>query len=153
MWAAATSNAGSDNNRDARRGAAASPLNLRGLGGTLDAVQSGKGWNPMMRGHDWLALLGAAALCVAAVSAPAQEGSQFATTHDDIAPGVDHGNSGEHLSVEFQRTPVFYRSQQPPGTIIIDTSERHLYLIQSETRGRCATASASAATASPGRAC
>ena len=28
---------------------------------------------------------------------------------------------------------MFYRSQQPPGTIIIDTSERHLYLIESET--------------------
>ena len=28
---------------------------------------------------------------------------------------------------------VFYRSQQPPGTIIIDTLERHLYLIKDET--------------------
>jgi len=28
---------------------------------------------------------------------------------------------------------VFYRSQQPPGTIIIDTQERHLYLIEDPT--------------------
>ena len=28
---------------------------------------------------------------------------------------------------------VFYHSQQPPGTIIIDTQERHLYLIQDPT--------------------
>jgi lipoprotein-anchoring transpeptidase ErfK/SrfK len=28
---------------------------------------------------------------------------------------------------------VFYRPQQPPGTIIIDTQERHLYLIQDPT--------------------
>ena len=28
---------------------------------------------------------------------------------------------------------VFYRSQQPPGTIIINTQERHLYLIKDET--------------------
>jgi lipoprotein-anchoring transpeptidase ErfK/SrfK len=29
---------------------------------------------------------------------------------------------------------VFYRSQQPIGTILIDTHERHLYLIESPTR-------------------
>ena len=29
---------------------------------------------------------------------------------------------------------MFYRSQHPVGTIIIDTAERHLYLIESETR-------------------
>jgi lipoprotein-anchoring transpeptidase ErfK/SrfK len=29
---------------------------------------------------------------------------------------------------------VFYRSQHPAGTIIIETAERHLYLIESETR-------------------
>jgi lipoprotein-anchoring transpeptidase ErfK/SrfK len=29
---------------------------------------------------------------------------------------------------------VFYRSQRPAGTIIIETAERHLYLIESETR-------------------
>ena len=28
---------------------------------------------------------------------------------------------------------VFYCSQQPPGTIIINTQERHLYLIKDET--------------------
>ena len=28
---------------------------------------------------------------------------------------------------------MYYRSQHPVGTIIVDTRERHLYLIQSET--------------------
>src|SRR6202012_5771942 len=44
--------------------------------------------------------------------------------------GVDHGNSDADLPEEFQRQLVFYRSLEPPGTIIIDTQERHLYLIQ-----------------------
>ena len=34
----------------------------------------------------------------------------------------------------FQRQAVFYRSHHPTGTIVIETSERHLYLIESETR-------------------
>ena len=50
------------------------------------------------------------------------------------APGVDHGNSSDDLAEQFQRQAVFYRSQHPVGTIIIDTAERHLYLIESETR-------------------
>jgi lipoprotein-anchoring transpeptidase ErfK/SrfK len=29
---------------------------------------------------------------------------------------------------------VFYRSHHPAGTIVIETNERHLYLIESETR-------------------
>ena len=29
---------------------------------------------------------------------------------------------------------MFYRSHHPTGTIVIETSERHLYLIESETR-------------------
>ncbi len=52
----------------------------------------------------------------------------------DVPPGVDHGNSSDDLPDQFQRRAVFYRSQLPVGTIIIDTAERHLYLIESETR-------------------
>ena len=32
-----------------------------------------------------------------------------------------------------RRTPVSYRSDYPPGTIIVNTSDRFLYLIQSQT--------------------
>jgi lipoprotein-anchoring transpeptidase ErfK/SrfK len=39
-----------------------------------------------------------------------------------------------NLPYEYRRQPVAYRSQEAPGTIIIDTSERFLYLIQSNTR-------------------
>ena len=30
----------------------------------------------------------------------------------------------------YQRQPVFYRTSEPPGTIIIDTPRRFLYLVQ-----------------------
>ena len=83
--------------------------------------------------------LGAAILClvsahVSAQTLPPQQPSlfQFQPTAKDVDPGVDHGNSA-NLPEDFQKRMVFYRSQQPPGTIIINTQERHLYLIKDET--------------------
>jgi lipoprotein-anchoring transpeptidase ErfK/SrfK len=84
------------------------------------------------------ALVGAAILCVLVPSVAAQQRSQalanFQPTMEDVPPGVDHGNSDDDLAEEFQRRAVFYRSQHPVGTIIIETAERHLYLVESETR-------------------
>ena len=84
----------------------------------------------------FVALLGAAVLCTISASVPAQQGSfvNFRPTMEDVAPGVDHGNHDDSLPQEYQRQAVFYRSQMPPGTIVIDTQERHLYLIESATR-------------------
>jgi lipoprotein-anchoring transpeptidase ErfK/SrfK len=85
------------------------------------------------------ALIGAAMLCVVSAQAPAQSPMYdpkiggYAPTAPDVDPGVDHGNSDANLPDEFRKQVVFYRSLQPPGTIIIDTQERHLYLIQNET--------------------
>jgi lipoprotein-anchoring transpeptidase ErfK/SrfK len=83
--------------------------------------------------HSLVALIGAAMLCTVSVSVPAQPVDQYRETMKDVDPGVDHGNSDAAVPDEFKKQRVFYRSQQPPGTIIIDTSERHLYLIESET--------------------
>ena len=58
---------------------------------------------------------------------------QYQPTMQDVDPGIDHGNSDENVPYEFKKQLVFYRSQQSPGTIIIDTQERHLYLIQDPT--------------------
>ena len=68
--------------------------------------------------------------------APAQSQQplfQFQPTVQDVDPGIDHGNTEAGLPYEYQKQMVFYRSQHPPGTIIIDTQERHLYLIQDST--------------------
>jgi lipoprotein-anchoring transpeptidase ErfK/SrfK len=85
------------------------------------------------------ARIGAALLCILFTPALAQPRppaafNNFQPTIEDAAPGVDHGNADDNLPEQFQRQAVFYRSQHPVGTIIIDTSERHLYLIESETR-------------------
>jgi lipoprotein-anchoring transpeptidase ErfK/SrfK len=63
-----------------------------------------------------------------------QSPANFQPTMADVPPGVDHGNSDDDVPEEFQRRAVFYRSQHPVGTIIVETGERHLYLIESETR-------------------
>lgn len=58
---------------------------------------------------------------------------QHPVTAPDVDPGIDHGNSDANLPEEFKKQMVFYRSLEPPGTIIIETQERHLYLIQDST--------------------
>jgi lipoprotein-anchoring transpeptidase ErfK/SrfK len=85
-----------------------------------------------------VALIGGAIVCMLSTSVSAQPRSQalanFQPTMEDVAPGVDHGNASDDLPEQFQRQAVFYRSQHPVGTIIIDAADRHLYLIESETR-------------------
>src|SRR5258708_2043634 len=44
-------------------------------------------------------------------------------------PGLLADDSVE-LDPEYKRTAVLYRTTEAPGTIIIQTAERHLYLIQ-----------------------
>ena len=44
-------------------------------------------------------------------------------------PGLMNDDSYQ-LDPEWQKQMVYYRTTEPPGTIIISTTERHLYLIQ-----------------------
>jgi lipoprotein-anchoring transpeptidase ErfK/SrfK len=39
-------------------------------------------------------------------------------------------DEGVELDPQFKRTAVLYRTSEPPGTIIISTKDRHLYLVQ-----------------------
>jgi len=39
----------------------------------------------------------------------------------------------DQVAAQWRRTPVSYRSGQKPGTLVVDTSERYLYLITSPT--------------------
>jgi lipoprotein-anchoring transpeptidase ErfK/SrfK len=54
------------------------------------------------------------------------------------------------LNPEFSKTAVLYSTNEAPGTIVVQTAERHLYLSRA-TAARCAMASASTAKASSGR--
>jgi lipoprotein-anchoring transpeptidase ErfK/SrfK len=73
------------------------------------------------------------ALC-AAQPARAQYGTPEALrrmnpTIADRDPGVVAPPNVE-LDPAYRHQPVFYRTSEPPGTIIVDTSDRFLYLIQ-----------------------
>jgi len=48
-------------------------------------------------------------------------------------PGLLADDSVE-LDPQFRKQMVYYRTSEPPGTIIISTTERHLYLVQGNGR-------------------
>jgi lipoprotein-anchoring transpeptidase ErfK/SrfK len=52
----------------------------------------------------------------------------------DDQPGHVPDPRDEQLSAAYQRQAVFYRTNEPPGTIIVDTADRYLYLIQGSNR-------------------
>jgi lipoprotein-anchoring transpeptidase ErfK/SrfK len=72
-----------------------------------------------------------------AVSASLPAAAQFrpipAPTMQEPDPGVDHTAKDADLDPQLRRQPVFYRSDYPRGTIIVNTSDRFLYLITSDT--------------------
>ena len=49
-------------------------------------------------------------------------------------PGYIPDAAEEQLPPKFQRQAVFFRSNEPPGTIVVHTSERFLYLVQGNGR-------------------
>lgn len=58
-------------------------------------------------------------------------GAVPAPTIEDAAPGVDQTARAVELPPELRKQAVFYRSDYPPGTVIVNTADRFLYLIQS----------------------
>jgi lipoprotein-anchoring transpeptidase ErfK/SrfK len=52
----------------------------------------------------------------------------------DEQPGFVPDPADERLPPEFARQVVFYRSNEAPGTIIVHTSERFLYVVQPNGR-------------------
>ena len=55
----------------------------------------------------------------------------FAQGRDgDDQPGMIASPDDEQLDPKWQKTVVFYRTAEAPGTIIVQTSERYLYVIQ-----------------------
>ena len=49
-------------------------------------------------------------------------------------PGVIPNKADEELPLQFRRQVVLYRSNEAPGTIIVHTSERFLYVVQPNGR-------------------
>ena len=80
-------------------------------------------------------LLALLATCLASTAGQAQHGKPFdlrnmTPTIEDAEPGREPGPEDKSVPEVYRRQPVFYRTNEAPGTIIIDTSERFLYLVQ-----------------------
>jgi lipoprotein-anchoring transpeptidase ErfK/SrfK len=80
-----------------------------------------------------LNLILSAALIAEPMMALAQSDRIPEPTIQDRNPGDDGGSSDAALDYEWRKQPVFFRSDYAPGTIVVITTERHLYLIQSRT--------------------
>ena len=70
-----------------------------------------------------------AALASVALSAPTAFAQRDNTQLGD-QPGYIPSEAEEQLPPEFQRTVVYFRNTEAPGTIIVNTSERYLYVVQ-----------------------
>lgn len=75
-------------------------------------------------------LFGCAASLLGSSAAVAQQVQEAA----DADPGVDHTDLAASIPDEYRRSVVFYRSEYPPGTIIVMTQERFLYLLLPNNR-------------------
>jgi lipoprotein-anchoring transpeptidase ErfK/SrfK len=53
---------------------------------------------------------------------------------DDLEPGVDGGSTDAGLPYYLRRQAVYYRSVYSPGMIVVDRSQRFLYLVQPQSR-------------------
>ena len=70
-----------------------------------------------------------AVLACAALLIPHTRAHAQAPQDPGDQPGVEADDSYE-LDPEWQKQVVFYRTTEAPGTIIVETGERHLYLVQ-----------------------
>ncbi|WEK48877.1 MAG: L,D-transpeptidase [Candidatus Kaistia colombiensis] len=80
-----------------------------------------------------LALLGCAAAVAFAPAVPAEAGIRDILNIPE-QPGVVPTKQESQLPPEFRPQPVYFRSNEPPGTIVINTDERFLYLVQPDNR-------------------
>jgi lipoprotein-anchoring transpeptidase ErfK/SrfK len=71
---------------------------------------------------------GTGAPAVTGVSQPATD--RPSAIADDLDPGVDGGSSAAGLPFYLRHQTVFYRTAIVPGTIVIDRTQRFLYLVQ-----------------------
>ena len=78
--------------------------------------------------------LAAAAAWTAPAAAQFQRQAPPETMQVEDQPGYEPNAEEERLPGTFQRQLVFFRTTEAPGTIIVHTSERFLYLVQGNNR-------------------
>ncbi len=55
-------------------------------------------------------------------------------TIQDAAPGIDNTGRASQVDNVYRPQPVFYRTHEAPGTIIVNTQDRFLYLVMGNNR-------------------
>ncbi len=71
---------------------------------------------------------------LAILAMPAVASAQKVDMSGTDQPGYVPDEADEQLPPQFQRQMVFFRTTEPPGTIVIQTSERYLYVVQGNGR-------------------
>lgn len=87
--------------------------------------------------RQWLTLVATAAFC----ALPAAGNAQLRPMADipnptirDADPGIDNTGRAAQVDNIYRPQPVFYRTHETPGTIIVNTSDRFLYLVMGNNR-------------------
>jgi lipoprotein-anchoring transpeptidase ErfK/SrfK len=75
-----------------------------------------------------------AAVCATTALASAQGRAAFETMQIEDQPGYEPDPESERLPAIYQRQMVFYRTTEAPGTIIVHTAERFLFVVQGNNR-------------------
>jgi len=73
-------------------------------------------------------------LAAAAMPAHAQATKELDMMALQDQPGYVPNPTEEQLDIAYQRQPVYFRTTEKPGTIVVHTSERFLYLVQGNNR-------------------
>ncbi len=89
----------------------------------------------MFRTLTLAALVQAALVAFSPAHAQGARGAPGATMDIGDQPGLVSTEDDEaQLDPAFRRQPVFFRTTEKPGTIVIHTNERFLYLVQGDNR-------------------
>ena len=70
----------------------------------------------------------------AVAQAPQGSGTRPDQNMEPDQPGYVATSDQEQLPSKYQKQVVFYRTTEPPGTIIVNTPERFLYLVMPDNR-------------------
>ena len=85
----------------------------------------------------FMCLLATATWCchgASAVADPAANADAPVDMQIDDQPGYQPSAEEEQLAGPFERQIVFFRTNEAPGTIVVHTADRYLYLVQPNSR-------------------
>jgi lipoprotein-anchoring transpeptidase ErfK/SrfK len=99
-------------------------------GSTITSIPTRNSPMRLIRFYFFLQIILMASFAISMPHALAQRGN----LQDRDQPGLVPDAADEELSPEFARQTVSYRTSEAPGTIIVQTSERFLYVIQPNGR-------------------